>query len=1685
MKDVSMTSDDHVASVISTGAAGTAFEHQVGASFLCLVLTGTYVPIFPNSIALKIHFQAKRLGWNVDDFVVEAIAGGTTRHTIAVQVKRTFTLSESNEECCKTLLAAWKDFHNKDKFNPAHDALALVTYLGTNRLLGDFGWLLTQVRASGSPQDFEQRRAGAGLLNMRSKADYETIKVVLTRETGATVSDADLWAFLRVFYVLSYDLTSAGAKDESWVRTLLAAQAIEGDPTAAASTTWAELIKLTADAAGSGASYERSDLPAAILARHKPIGSTEHRSIGAIRDHSEVILNRVDDASTHGLSFSRDVLATELSSATSSNRAVLIVGSAGSGKSVLAKRLVRSLSKNDLVIVFAAEELRAPHIDNVLASANVGVNWSTLRSLFCMQPSKIILLEGLERLLETEERSALIDLLHTVAVDPTVRLIITCRDYHAETAERVILRPSGLSFHRVVVPDLTDAELAEAEKAVPALKKPLSSTSLRRLLRNPFALARAADVQWPLSTSLPSTERALRERLWADIVRHDDRPRDGMPGRRAQMLTNIALLRARSLRPYVEVPSTDPQAIHSLATDNLLAFDSLSQQRAAPAHDVFEDWALVEWLTGEFQRFDGDAVGFAQARDAHPALRRAYRKWLHELIETDSAAATTYLSSVASAPAIPEYLRDDTLMAVFQSSSAAVFLDAFAPALLQNDGELLRKAIHLVRIACKTVSPLVDSSTPSAHQALIPSGSAWANILDLLRSSWTSLSPTSYPLIISFLEDWASGISWMTPYPDGHESAGALLQTLLPSAREGWRDNSEKHRVLALISKIPKSAESVVKDLVERRKRLTRRREDVDAEVFGDLLQKPFSAFAVARDYPQETIELCLSIWRPKRAKDEDDFYSGLREVDSVFGIADHLPYKFFPASALQGPFKTLLQTHPRVAVPFIVTLINDAADHYGTGRSRLQYVEEPQKIELQMPDGTSRTLWGNPRLWNAYRATSVVPSLLESALMALEAWLLDMIQTPVVENAVHKWLVWILRHSNNVAPVAVVASVCLAHPGKTMEANVILLGCRAFFALDRQRMVVDHGALAPGGMGYLNQLLQKERLASNKLPHRRHDLERLAIDAQIIDRDRIWVVLDAHHAALPPLDDQDDEDRLWRLALARMDLRKYENAGTTSDGYVQIQMRKPEKDIQALIDRGAPEQEKYNHSMSLFLWATNQYERNSNAAQTKGEWRNRLEQAKKEHLEPVTRESRFGMPDGGPGIAAAVCIRDHWDELNDDDRSWCVDTVLTYLTRGPSAGDFHEFVAKNPMNGAPACANVMPLICLRLGLEPSISNGLIAALLHFNEDARFEAAKGVSEFLVEKEPRLAAYCCWIMVTGASLFKTLEDAEKKKDYDKRKPFMARLIEVALQVDGIASNSWYESYPDFGKLGFGSWSERHLAHALIHLFLRHPDTREAFSFFSRLATALKVWWGIDSRRNSDTEQRDFELEHAAEDALAEFLLNCRIESALELAQPLLSVADKMPDKLAGLLRSMLTHEDGRTSSSTYWDLWVEAAKRVQAASWLHRIDQEHATGQALIRECFLNTRWREGIQVWNRLGANFKKIDALFESLPASPFVLECYTHYLYHIGRDSLPRAFVLIATKFGGELASAIASDSNIRWHLDALVGRTMFDNLALIKRDNALRTAFLAVLDGLVQAGSSAAFQLRDDFVTPIGIS
>ena len=63
--------------------------------------------------------------------------------------------------------------------------------------------------------------------------------------------------------------------------------------------------------------------------------------------------------------------------------------------------------------------------------------------------------------------------------------------------------------------------------------------------------------------------------------------------------------------------------------------------------------------------------------------------------------------------------------------------------------------------------------------------------------------------------------------------------------------------------------------------------------------------------------------------------------------------------------------------------------------------------------------------------------------------------------------------------------------------------------------------------------------------------------------------------------------------------------------------------------------------------------------------------------------------------------------------------------------------------------------------------------------------------------------------------------------------------------------------------------------------------------------------------------------------------------------------------------------------------------------------------------------------------------------------------------------------------------STGDTAFRLEVLLRRYVYGRPIDLKRQRDLREAVLFLLDLLVENGSSAAFRMRDDFVTPVSIT
>ena len=1701
MESGSRETTDRVSSPAATGGAGTFFEQHVDAYWLALLLVRGIPPILRDCTLDEICLQTEHLGWHTDDFLVVGQNGSGQHRKLAGQVKRNFTVSATDDECKKAVQGFWKDFKNPERFSQTSDRFVLVTLRGTNTLLEHFSGLLDCARASHNGAEFDRRLSTDGFISAKAVQYCSEIRKIIGETEERDISVAEIWSFLRVLHVLSLDLNSATGQTEAMIKTLLAYTTNGQDAVSVADASWNALLREVEEGMPGAHRYRLSDLPEGLQQRHTPLGDTEQQVLQELNDHSALILDGIR-SNIGSLHLARDGLVQQVIEHLELNQVVLISGAAGSGKSVIAKDAISILKADHFAFSFRAEEFAHPHLDTTLQSIQTPANAAMLGAILAGQNRKVMLVESVERLLEKSTRDAFTDFLTLVAKDKSWCLVLTCRDYSADLVRSAFLESANVIHSVVTVPSLDDEELEKVKAVHPPLSRPLANAALRRVLSNPYVLDKALQIQWSEERLLPQSEWELRTLFWREIVRADHLSAHGMPRRREDVFVQIALRRARKLTLYADCDDLDPEAVDGLRHDSLIVSSQQSDRLIAPAHDVLEDWAILHWIQEQYVTHEESVQKLSTAIGTYPAVRRTYRKWMTELVESNPEAADGLFQAAVRENEISAQFRDDTLASLLRSSSSAEFLERHRAKLLANNSQLFQRVIHILRVACVTTPAWLGTYVAGPSLLNVPDGLAWASVLRLVQGCLTSFTREDRPLLLGLIEDWARGVSLQNPYPDGADTVAVIAHWLLPNF-EGYGSNDRRTKILQVIAKIPKADRNRFAALLGGNQEAKER--DYTVEEFRKIIFKGMDGTPAARDMP----ELVVSAAKDYLLCSESDLqqewnYGGSLELEPLFGIKSDMSFGFLPASAYRSLFLPLLRLHPCEGLAFIIEVFNYSAERYAHPRVRADSVEPPFEITLTFEDGTSRTQWCNERLWNLYRGTSVGPYVLQSILMALEHWLLELAEAR--SHELDRVLLYILQKSDSAALTSVVASAATEFSHAAGETLLVLLRSRLCIQLDRQRVVHEASPLSSWSMPQLdarNKIYEEERKKADARPHRKRDLECAIVDMQLGPlMPRVHEILDRHRAEMLPPEEQNEDDRVWRLALHRMDLRQYrvtedvaeaavdsEDSASPEDSRKCFNLNEPELDIREMLKQDGARLQALNARLGLLGWGHSIFGHETIAIYDPAQWKQRLLEA-----QAVGEDSgeESDLYRGGPGFVAAVCVRDHWEEMSDDERDWCVGVVCSEVRR--ESDNWNEFARVQRFDRSPdrPCALVLPVL-----MEKSLSEAqracvrqmLVIALTHAIDEVRWYAASGIGRYLWTIDRALTLRCVNALATETMLVQAEADSKRPRPdrfshgwpIDDIKAESASIVRKRFDsADEIAEDAHLKFDPT---RGFGA----EVNPQILEILGQAATEPTAIAVFERLTHTLVGWWDdADQLMNMNERRRgrNYEIESVLRDRLQKFLLRTSLEAATTILQPILDAIDRHPREVHGILRGLINSEDCQPNTVQFWLLWKLFADRTRCAGWLEGIDDQRAGGPEMISAVFLGSFWKENVGHWPSLEGNSHHVHALFEDLPPSSTVLDAYVRFLYDIGEQSLPEAFIRIANRLQEGAPQQMIRTGDTVFLLEVLLQRYVYGRPMELKRQPDLREAVLSLLDLLVENGSSAAFRMRDDFVTPASL-
>jgi hypothetical protein len=970
------------------------------------------------------------------------------------------------------------------------------------------------------------------------------------------------------------------------------------------------------------------------------------------------VVNRVSDTIGGTQHLQRPKLFDDLSEAIETGPLTIVYGEAGAGKSAVVKNCLNTGTHH--LLAMKGEQICHDSLDASFRAIGIGVDSVALLSSPMLQGRIAMWIDGAEKCVERNQLGALLDVLRLTNEYPCLRVVITIRKYALEHFRLLVLTASRKAIFQEVLL-LTQEEQNEITEHFPRIKSLFANQKLRRLLTVPFYLNYAVQLDETPGNKEPLDEQSFKEKIWTIVV-------DKGRLRRSEVFSTLALMRAKEMSLYVQPEKEDLDIVLELELDQLLIREAGSSNRFAPAHDIFEDWALVRFVRHAYRDNQQPKAFFEQLGPTY-AIRRGFRFWLQEEAKRNTEGITQFVLSYFTLELIAPYWKDEAFIVIIQSDAGERFLDKNQAILLRDNSRLLLRFIHLFKTACK--EPLAanpDMSEPWKMYSTnyVPVGSGWKSLVRFLHRHLEDIKDNW--LVYSFIKDWSNKLSWEKPLPSEAREAGLILLKVFKRTGDDYIDgfhderNGMRKETLRLIFRLTEvikdEAKTILMETIEaiKAEKAKGTRLKGSHELIWEQMLFFFHCKEVCRFFPDIVMEAAWERWVDNVPKKKEYYRSSTFDTNQHFGLTDERRLDDFPESAFKTPIYWLLAFHSAKTLIWVVALLNYTTKKYVAS----EYAKNDDCVEilLTLNDGTTVKQYGNYVLYQMFRGTGkVTPYILQSALMALEKWLFEWANTKTnfSRKMLQEWCKLLLERSETVATTSVLVSIVMAYPEEIEELVYPILTSPEIYQWDTSRMVGESSALSPMGVGEYGQVYQQERAEANKMPHRKKRLEDFVIEQSFSNppfREKFHVILDQLWK------DVSLEQTTWRIFLHRMDIRKWEVTDNVEQDGKQLMMVQPrlDEDVRPIVEQVRRQHEETTPILGANLWAKKVFDREDGAQFSFDDWLIHYQLIRRVEQSELSGYAKTIFP---PALIAAVAIRDCLDRLDEEQIKWCEKQLL------------------------------------------------------------------------------------------------------------------------------------------------------------------------------------------------------------------------------------------------------------------------------------------------------------------------------------------------------------------------------------------------------------------------------------------
>ena len=730
----------------------------------------------------------------------------------------------------------------------------------------------------------------------------------------------------------------------------------------------------------------------------------------AIENSKEVELNNIEELINNEYEIDRKELIAKINA--DGERLITIQGNAGSGKSVICKKLLREKKH---LLVTRAENLSTVKRVNELWDCDLedAVQWLNTELLY-------IFIDAIEFIADCGNNSFLLlqEIYRIAEKYSNVQVITSCRSTDSSAFMKINAKYKIKTYE---VPDLSTAEVDRIAKKYSIISSLQKNKKYADLLVVPFYINLIISGGF-LENNI-NDENDFRNLIWEKIVCIKDKCKKYgiLQSDVRKSVERIVFERAKSFSVGVDSDIVDSDILEALRSEGLIVE---SGNKLRLKYDIFEDICFERYIDktfdcccGEYNKFFGEIEKIGRC------IYRRYQIWISNKLFVQ-ANREKFIYTLLNDDEIKLNWRKQTEIGIVKSKYCVLFFDEFYYVLNETLLIDLLNITNLYAFEAKiNHSPLIMQVTPI--------GAAREYLIDIIYNKRINIEHNRAS-IIKLCADYASSLN---KSDKGKEKTSRIMIKFIEEliangklSKFSYEYDDEIVQLFLIVIKITESSRQWVKKFVENMiaeyHSNDSRRKNISKKILEAIVKECTISFAI--ELPELACKAAEALWRKKESRGHLPYVESSLDNTSAYGLSNNA--NLFGNSE-NGVYNNLFiflvaRCHFDLFLTWAISFINNAVQTFAT-----TVPNDVERIKILFPkENQEREYWGNRSLWLADITEHALPVVLTDIIFAIKKVLIDIISNSNNDSHIKVLTDYVRKNiyekSNNILLLSIIESI-------------------------------------------------------------------------------------------------------------------------------------------------------------------------------------------------------------------------------------------------------------------------------------------------------------------------------------------------------------------------------------------------------------------------------------------------------------------------------------------------------------------------------------------------------------------------------------------------------------------------------------------------------------------------------------